>query len=102
MNEITLPVKQPGYKTSDGEFHTDEGEALKQEFMIQVRGAIQSRMGAPVRTTITTTEVAHVITHNPTLFVDLIKFFTRKLAAFDRKTGVSFNPKNLTTTKKGV
>lgn len=70
------------YQTSDGILHNDELAALKQEFVIEVRGTLQR---CTRQATLTTTEVAQLITRNTQDFMEVITKFRRKFHGYDAR-----------------
>ena len=68
------------FQTSDGRIHTSEIGALKAEFLIELRGAIQSGIPSPRGDTVLIVDVCEAISRNPEKFANIIASNRRKIS----------------------
>ena len=76
-------MKVSAYKSMDGELHESELDCLNADFVIELRGALQSQLcTADKLRPVTTTEVAHIISKSRSGFSEIITRYNRKLNGF--------------------
>ena len=80
------------FKTEDGRLFEDEGEGLRHEFMLKVRGLIQTNAMQKRHDEISITEVSSIIRKNAEELRDIITASLRKIKGYESRTSISMDP----------